>query len=266
MPDDVVRTLKSCYRIEKSSVAKLQLKLALDNIGLAKKSNVPICQDTGIFTFFIKMGRKLDFDVVDAVNRAVEQATREVPLRVNAVDPITRKPFKTNTGPSQPAIHFETSKKQEIEINLLVKGAGSENYSRLFMFKPTAGESALHQAVVLTLSEAGGKACPPVIVGVGVGGNAEVAVSLAKKALLRSLDSKNRDPAMARLERGLEDTANKLGIGPMGLGGKCTALRVFVEKAACHTASLPVAVALQCWPARKARAKLVSGKLKVVEP
>lgn len=266
VPDDVFRALKSCMRRERKKSARLQIELTLKNLDLAREMKVPLCQDTGTFAFFIKWGGKLDFDINRALKRAVSQATREVPLRASAVEPITRKPFATNVGPLQPSVHFELAENPGVEINLLVKGAGSENFSRLFMFKPTTGKDALYQAVLSTLSEAGGKICPPVTVGLGVGGNAEVAVMLAKKALLRPLGKKNPDRALARLERELENTANALGIGPMGLGGRCTVLGVHIESAACHTASLPVAVAFQCWPARRAKAKFIGGKLKVIEP
>jgi fumarate hydratase subunit alpha len=134
------------------------------------------------------------------------------------------------------------------------------------MFTPDLGAEAPHRALLSTLSEAGGKICPPVVVGLGVGGNAEVATLLAKKALLRPLDGKNPDRELARIERKLEGAANALGIGPMGLGGKSTVLRVFIERVACHSATLPVAVAFQCWPARRAKAKLEGGRLRVIEP
>ncbi|MEW6221855.1 MAG: fumarate hydratase [Candidatus Hadarchaeota archaeon] len=266
LPADVTQALEACLVRERMPVAKLQLKLALKNLQLAKRSVAPVCQDTGIFSFFVKGGANLDFDVAAAIRKSVEIATSEVPLRVNAVDPLTRKPYPTNTGPFQPAVHIEPTDGHGLEINLLVKGAGTENYSRLFMLKPTAGAKAIHQALSMVLTEAGGKICPPVVAGLGVGGSAEVAPMLAKKALLRSITKRNPDRKLARLERELEKSANRLGVGPMGLGGRCTVLRVFVERAACHTATLPVAMAFQCWPARRARAQLVRGKLKVVEP
>ncbi len=265
LPKDVTSSLKSCATKERNKIAKLQLENLLKNIELAKKMKAPICQDTGTFTFFIKLGGKVDFDIGETIRKAVDEATRKIPLRVNAVDPITRKPLDAKSSLMRHTIHFELAEKPGIEINLLVKGAGSENYSRLFMFKPTAGAEALYQSLISTITEAGGKICPPVTVGIGAGGNAEVAVMLAKKALLRPLNEKNPDKTLARLEKQLEDAANSLGIGPMGLGGDCTVLRVVIEKAASHTASLPVAVAFQCWPARRAKARLVGGKLKVVE-
>lgn len=266
LPSDVVRSLKSCLRREKKPIAKLQLRLMLENLTLAEEMKIPICQDTGSFTFFIGGSENLGFDLVGAINRAVERATREIPLRVNVADPLTRKPFSVNTGPLQPTIHLEPAERAELEISLLIKGAGTENYTRLFMLPPTAGARGIRQALVSTLSEAGGKICPPVMVGLGIGGSPETALLLAKRTLLRRLDRKNPDRDLARLEAELEKTANALGIGPMGLGGGCTVLRVLIERAACHTASLPVGVVFQCWPARRAKATLTRGRLEVVEP
>jgi fumarate hydratase subunit alpha len=238
----------------------------LENLKLAEKTGAPICQDTGTFSFFVRLGEKtrLGFDLRECINAAVERAVREVPLRANLVDPLTRKPAKS--GPWQPVVHVELVKGEKLELDLLVKGAGSENWSRLFMFKPVEGPAAVPMAALVTLAEAGGRPCPPVIVGLGVGGSAETASTLARLALLRRLDKPNPDAALAKLERQIEDAANGLGIGPMGLGGRTTVLRVLIEKAAGHTASLPVAVAIQCWVARRAKARLVGKKLEVVEP
>jgi fumarate hydratase subunit alpha len=266
LPKDVARVLEKSARETRNPVAKLQLETMLENVKLAEKSKIPICQDTGTLFFFVKLGQKtrLGFDLKGAINSAVERATREVPLRTNLVDPLTRKP--TKAGPRQPAVHIELAGGEKLELDLLVKGAGSENWSRLFMMKPAEGSAAVRKAVLATLEEAGGRPCPPVIVGLGVGGSAETAPILARLALLRRIDKPNPDPALAKLEREIELAANKLEIGPMGLGGRPTVLRVLIEKAACHTASLPVAVAIQCWVARKAKARLTGGKIEVIEP
>ncbi len=166
----------------------------------------------------------------------------------------------------QPSVHLEFVPGKKLSIDLLVKGAGAENWSRLFMLRPTDEKIAIKRAVLLTLMEAGGQLCPPVIVGVGIGGSADAACLLAKKALLRPLSSKNPDKKLARIERELTNEANKLDIGPMGLGGRTTVLGVRAAKAACHTASLPVAINFQCWAARRASARLVGDNLRVEAP
>lgn len=268
LPSDVVSALRKNMGRERDTVAKLQFELMLKNLELAKKFGAPICQDTGTFTFFIQLGRdvKLNFDLEEVISEAVSLATHEVPLRANVVDPLTRQPMKSNTGREQPTIHIELGEGRKFQIDLLVRGAGAENCGRLFMLRPVEGPRAIGQAVMLTLTEAWGRPCPPVIVGIGVGGSMETAPLMAKHALLRPLNEPNPDSALTRLEHQIEKAADQLKIGPMGLGGKTTVLGVRIEKAACHTASLPVAIALQCWPARRARAEMVGGRLKVVEP
>jgi len=267
LPKDVVDALKRCKRREREYVAILQFECMLKNLELAKRLGAPICQDTGIPIFFMELGTglKLDFDPIAALKRAVKEATLAIPLRANIVDPISRVNTKTNVGKGMPAVHLELVRGKRLRIDLLLKGAGAENWSRLYMLRPSDGE-AIERAVLLTVGEAGGQPCPPTIVGVGVGGSAEVACMLAKKALLRPLDRPNKDRRLARLELRLTRAANGLDIGPMGLGGKTTVLGVHVEKAACHTASLPVAIDLQCWAARRASAELVGNRMRVEVP
>ena len=268
LPKEVVRALKQGKIREQNLIAKLQFDCMLKNLELARKLGAPICQDTGTFTFFIRLGSelKLNFDLKKVLDKAVAQATREVPLRANIVDPFTRENTGTNVGIGQPSVHLELVPGKKLSVDLLVKGAGAENWSRFFMLKPADGERAIERAVLLTLVEAGGQPCPPTIVGVGVGGSAEITPTLAKRALLRPLDRPNPDRRLAKLERQIMQAANGLDIGPMGLGGRTTVLGVHVEKAACHTASLPVAVTLQCWVARRARARLINGRLHVEVP
>jgi len=268
LPEDVVRALKRSRANERNRIAKLQLDCMLRNLDLAKNLAAPICQDTGTFTFFIQLGSglKLNFDLKKSISKAVAQATREVPLRANIVDPLTRKNTGTNLGMEQPSVHLELALGKKLSIDLLVKGAGAENWSRLFMLRPTDEKIIIKKAVLLTLVEAGGQLCPPVIVGLGIGGSADAACLLAKKALLLPLSSKNPDKKLARMEREITDAANKLDIGPMGLGGRTTVLGVRIAKAACHTASLPVAINFQCWAARRASARLAGDHLRVEAP
>lgn len=268
LPKDVVHVLRRSRARERNRIARLQLDCMLRNLELAKNLRAPICQDTGTLTFFIQLGSglKLDFDLKKSLSKAVTQATREVPLRANIVDPLTRKNTGTNLGMGQPFVHLELAPGKKLSIDLLVKGAGAENWSRLFMLRPTDEKIAIKRAVLLTLVEARGQLCPPVIVGLGIGGSADVACLLAKKALLRPLSSKNPDKKLARMEREITNAANKLDIGPMGLGGRTTVLGVRIAKAACHTASLPVAINFQCWAARRASARLAGDHLRVEAP
>jgi len=267
LPKDVIEALERSRRRERDKVAILQFECMLKNLELARKLSAPICQDTGIPIFFIKLGNdlKLDFDLIAGLRKAVRGATRSIPLRANLVDPLSRVNTKTNLGGGMPAVHIELVRGKRLEIDLLVKGAGAENWSRLYMLRPSEGE-LIERAVLLTIGEAGGQPCPPTIVGVGIGGSAEVACLLAKKALLRPLDEPNKDRQLARLEHRFTRAANELGVGPMGLGGKTTVLSVHIEKASCHTASLPVAINLQCWAARRASAKLVGDRMRVEVP
>lgn len=267
LPKDVIEALKKCRRRERDKIAILQFECMLKNLKLAKELNVPICQDTGIPIFFLELGSglKLDFDPIAGLRKAVKGATLSIPLRANLVDPLSRVNTKTNVGDGMPAVHIELVRGKRLQIDLLVKGAGAENWSRLYMLRPSEGK-LIERAVLLTIGEAGGQPCPPTIVGVGIGGSAEVACLLAKEALLRPLDESNKDVQLARLEQRFTRAANELGIGPMGLGGKTTVLGVHIEKAPCHTASLPVAINLQCWVARRASAKLVGNRMRVEVP
>jgi len=267
LPKDVIEALEKCRRRERDKVAILQFECMLKNLELARKLSAPICQDTGTPIFFVKLGNdlKLDFDPIAGLRKAVKEATLSIPLRANLVDPLSRVNTKTNVGDGTPAVHIELVRGKRLQIDLLVKGAGAENWSRLYMLRPSEGE-LIERAVLLTIGEAGGQPCPPTIVGVGIGGSTEVACLLAKKALLRPLDEPNKDMQLARLEHRFTRAANELGIGPMGLGGKTTVLGVHIEKASCHTASLPVAINLQCWAARRASAKLVGDRMRVGVP
>jgi fumarate hydratase subunit alpha len=263
-PADYRRALQRCLHRESDALPRLQLSTMLRNLQLAEDLGRPICQDTGIFTFFIRLGEKLPFDLNKAIREAVLQAGREVPLRPHLVDPLTRKPSSAKRW--QLPVYVELMKGSRLEVELLVKGAGTENYSRLYMLKPTAGIHELPKLLCNLLEEAGGKACPPVAVGIGIGGSPDSVFLLAKRALLRKLDRRNPGLAIRRLEAELEREANSLEIGPMGLGGKATVLRVLIEQAPCHTATTPMGIVLQCWPGRKGKAVLERGRLEVVEP
>ncbi|MDD2338871.1 MAG: fumarate hydratase [Methanosarcina sp.] len=248
LPDDVVNALRKAETSEENQVAKSQLQAILRNIELAKKHGVPMCQDTGIMIFFTEIGPEFQpgFDLEAAIREAVILATAEVPLRPNAVDPLTRKNSLDNTGIGIPDIHWKFVPGNQLKITAAPKGAGSENMSSLRMFNPTEAGN-IKKFVLETVMNAGGMPCPPLTIGIGIGGSFDAAARLAKEALLEPLDA-----PMEGLEKEIFEAVNALGIGCMGLGGSTTALAVHVKTAHCHTASLPVAVNIQCWANRHA--------------
>jgi fumarate hydratase subunit alpha len=252
LPSDVVNKLQEAYDQEDDPVPRMQLHAILDNIALAKETNTPLCQDTGVPLFYVTRSQSLSLPLEATLANAIERATERVPLRPNAVDPLSRKNPGTNTGPHMPHITYAVHDKPYTEITMLPKGAGSENMSVLRMLTPSQGVNGIKESVLDAVVSAGGKPCPPTIVGVGIGGSADIATSLAKHALLRPLGTENPDERLAKLEEELTAALNETGIGPMGLGGKTTVLGVHAELAACHTASHPVAINLQCWAARRA--------------
>ena len=248
LPDDVVDALKKAEAREENQVAKSQLQAILKNIEIAKNHGVPMCQDTGIMIFFVELGTEFQpgFDLEAAIRDAVSLATREIPLRPNAVDPLTRKNSGNNTGAGIPDIHWKLVPGKQLKITVAPKGAGSENMSALRMFNPTETGS-IKNFVLETVVNAGGMPCPPLVLGVGIGGSFDKSARLAKEALLEPLDT-----PMDEFEREILEAVNVLGIGCMGLGGSTTALAVHIKTAHCHTASLPVAVNIQCWANRHA--------------
>ena len=258
LPQDVKKALQNAYRREESEAGKTQLKAILNNIELAEKTRTPMCQDTGVIIFYLKAGAQvkgLD-KIEEALRNATKRATKEVPLRPNAVNPFTQKNTGDNTGRFIPFIHWEIVPGNDIEITVFPKGGGCENVCALGMLRPGEGVKGLKKFVVDTIIKAGAKPCPPNIIGVAVGGGADIAMKLAKETLLRPLNQSNPDPELAKLEKELYEAANSTGIGPMGLGGKFTVLGVHVEYAERHPASYPAAVAVQCWAARKASARI----------
>jgi fumarate hydratase subunit alpha len=248
LPDDVVDALMKAEAIEENQVAKSQLQAILRNIEIAKNHGVPMCQDTGIMIFFAELGTEFQpgFDLEAAIREAVVLATREIPLRPNAVDPLTRKNSGDNTGAGIPDIHWKLVPGKKLRITVAPKGAGSENMSALRMFNPTEAGS-IKNFVLETVINAGGMPCPPLTLGIGIGGSFDKAARLAKEALLEPLNT-----PMNEFEKEILGAVNALGIGCMGLGGSTTALAVHVKTAHCHTASLPVAVNIQCWANRHA--------------
>jgi len=241
---------------EIEEVPKMQFTAILENIDLAKKSATPLCQDTGVTIFYVSLPSCLDINVETAIVEGVRTATKEIPLRPNAVHPLTRKNPGDNVGKHMPFITYKVWDKDYLEITVMTKGAGSENMSQLAMLTPSQGLKGVKEFVLNVVLKAGGKPCPPIVLGIGIGGSADIAAKLSKEALLRPIDKPNEDPEMAALEEQLKEALNDLEIGPMGLGGKTTVLGVNAEYAYCHTASLPVAVNVQCWAARRGTAQI----------
>ncbi|WP_209679889.1 fumarate hydratase [Methanohalophilus levihalophilus] len=245
LPKDVVQALEKAEKSESEDVAKSHLQAILKNVSIAKEKSIPMCQDTGIFIFKVEIGRNivLPFNLEEALREALRQATLEIPLRPNAVHPITRHNSNDNTGVGLPDIKYSFIDEDELRVTVVPKGAGSENMSVLKMMNPTEVNS-IDDFILESVFNAGGKPCPPVIVGVGVGGSFDKSAILAKTSLLR--DVQDMDEEELHLLRRI----NSLGIGPMGMGGDTTALAVHINKAHCHTASLPVAINIQCWANR----------------
>jgi fumarate hydratase subunit alpha len=245
LPPDVLRVIKKAAVAETNPVARGEFANILKNIEIAERLGVPMCQDTGVPVVYltlppdVPLTKQLYIAVADGIRRA----TKEVPLRPNVVDPLTRHNTNDNTGVGMPAIHVKPGNK--FTVTMLPKGAGAENMSRTAMLLPSQKDQ-IEKFVVETVYLAGSRPCPPVIIGVGIGGTFDGAAALAKEALLEPVDT------MTDFEQQILCAVNRLGIGPMGLGGDFTALAVKVKTAGCHTASLPVAINIQCWANRHA--------------
>lgn len=257
LPEDVSSALFKAYEREQG-LSKEIVRQIIENQKIALEDKVPLCQDTGVAVIFVYWGTQVLYeeeDLFEAFNEGIRLAVKEGYLRASVVeDPIfERKNTKDNT----PCIvHFEPIRGDKVRIVLAPKGAGSENVSALRMLKPSQGLKGVKDFVIETVKNAGGNPCPPIIVGVGIGGNFEKCAILAKKSLLRKVGESNGNSLYAQLERELLEEINSLNIGPMGIGGKTTALAVHIEYAPCHIASLPVAVNIQCHSARHKEAEL----------
>lgn len=258
LPPDVKQGFAALQRTETDATARGILGVMVKNIAVAESTDNLLCQDTGIPIYNVTIGRGVEVDGValkEAIRRGCERATREHPLRSSVVHPITRRNEHTSCGRGVPVIHVDFSGEPEtLAVEMVPKGSGSENNSWLRMAIPAEGVEAVKAFVVDCVLDAGGKTCPPTIVGVGVGGTADLCVHLAKVAATRALGSRCDDPEGAKLEAELSQAVNRLGVGPQGLGGDSTAFAVHVETAATHITMNPVAVNMQCHSARRARA------------
>lgn len=248
LPDDVIQALKQAKEKEESQTGKDVFDMIMKNIEVAKNEKLPLCQDTGFAVFFIELGQEVHIvegNFVDAVNEGVRQGYKEGYLRKSIVDdPVIDR---INTKDNTPAvIYIDIVPGDTLKITFAPKGGGSENMSTVKMMKAADGIEGVQDFVVEFVKNAGGNPCPPVVVGVGLGGTFEKAAQIAKKALLRPIGSRNPDPKYAEVEKDILERINKTGVGPMGLGGRITALDVHIEAYPCHIATMPVAVNLQC--------------------
>lgn len=258
IPKSAINLFKEALEKEESPLGREVLQQILENAEIAKLEQMPYCQDTGITVVFLEIGQEVVLeggDIIKAINEGVKEATEEGYLRASVVwDPIFER---KNTGDNTPAvIHWETVPGDRIKISIAPKGAGSENTSRLAMLKPSDGWEGVKDFILQTVEKAGPNACPPLTVGIGIGGNFEYCAYLAKKALLRTPGERHSDPMIRKMEEELLEEINKLGLGPMGFGGRTTAVDVKVEMYPCHIASLPVAVNIQCHAIRHAEKEL----------
>ncbi len=252
LPDDVLQALTEARDKEDSPLGKQTLDQLIQNARLAQIEQLPLCQDTGTAVVFLEIGQDVHIsgsNLYEAIEEGVRQGYGEGYLRKS----IVRQPFSSriNTKDNTPAIiHTDIIPGDQLKIIVMTKGGGSENMSRLFMLEPAQGRQRIIDSAIRAIDEAGSNPCPPVIVGIGIGGTAEKAMLLAKKSLLRKVGQPNPDPEVADLEKEILNKVNNLGIGPEGFGGKVTALAVHIETFPCHIASLPVAINIQCNAAR----------------
>lgn len=248
--EDVLAALKKFEKLEESPLGKEVLNQIIKNADIAASKQMPLCQDTGLSVIFAEMGQDVHVigDFNEAIQEGIRQGYKDGYLRKSiVVDPLNRK----NTGDNTPATITTTIVPgDKIKLTILPKGGGSENMSRIKMLKPSDGEQGVKDFVIETIKIAGGNPCPPLVVGVGIGGSFDRVAQLAKHALLREVGSKHPDPFYAKMEDELLEKINNTGVGPQGLGGRTTALAVHIEFAPCHIASLPTAVNTQCHSAR----------------
>ncbi|MFW6456433.1 MAG: fumarate hydratase [Desulfohalobiaceae bacterium] len=252
LPRDVLQALQEAKQSEDQESAREVLDQLLKNAELARESGLPLCQDTGLGVFFVRLGQECRIkggDLAQVLNQAMVDAYEQAYLRKSVCHPLSR----ANTGDNSPAlIHFDLVPGKELSIRFMAKGGGSENMSRCTMLTPAQGWTGIKDFVLQRVAQAGPNPCPPTIVGIGVGGSFDQAPVLAKEALFQPLDQPNSDPELAQMEQELLAEINQLGVGPMGLGGKTTSLGVRIKMAPCHIASLPLAVNIQCHSSRHA--------------
>jgi fumarate hydratase subunit alpha len=260
LPPDVREALKKAQIRETDPTAGEIFKTILANVEVADKDDMLICQDTGLPIYMVKIGSKFPVDgaqVAAALKEGAKRATLEHPFRGSSTHPVTRINPQTSVGEGLPIIYWDFVPENDfLELLMIPKGSGSENMSAMKMFTPADGVAAVKKFVVDTVLQSGSNPCPPGVIGVGIGGTADLVSKLAKEAIARPIGSHNHDPLFAKMEDELYEAINSLGFGPMGLGGAVSTLAVHIEWAYTHITQNPVAVNTQCWPARRARAKI----------
>jgi len=264
LPNDILSAIKEAHARETKDLAKKQLEAILNSSNLSTEEHLPLCQDTGLVTVFVSgdlMGQVRE--VEEALTAAIQDLTSKGGMRANVVNPLTRKNTGTNTGLNQPEVLLDKSNPQTT-VRMILKGAGSENFTNLKMMVPTASRQDMLKHILSVVIEAGGKTCPPNILGIGIGGSAIQAMFNSKLALLREVESRNPDPDVAKFENSIVSAANELGIGTMGLGGDTTILDAHIETAGTHTACLPIAISFGCWANRVSVAELKDNQFKIV--
>ncbi len=246
LPEWQILALREALRNEESEIGKEVIKSILENAQISKSERIPICQDTGIATVFLEIGQNIHLvggNLKDAIFEGVRRAYKKGYLRASLCDPLSRRNTGDNTPP---VIHEEIVPGEKVRVIALPKGGGSENYSEVRILTPADGVEGIKSFVLEMVERGGPNPCPPITIGIGIGGNLEVAPLLAKKALLVPFGTRNEDPLLSNLEQEILEEVNKLGIGPQGYGGRVTALDVHIRTMPCHIASLPVAVSIQC--------------------
>jgi fumarate hydratase subunit alpha/L(+)-tartrate dehydratase alpha subunit len=260
LPPDVREALRRGYERETNPTARTIFETIFKSIELSDTKDMIICQDTGLPIFMVEIGGRFPVDgakVKTALSKGAKRATLEHPFRGSSLHPVTRDNPQTSIGEGLPIIYWDfDSEADYLDILMMPKGSGSENMSAMKMFTPAEGLNAVKKFIIDTAAASGGNPCPPGIIGVGIGGTADLVGVLAKKAIARPAGSKNPDPFFAAMEEELEEAINSMGSGPMGLGGDITTLAVHIEWAYTHITLNPVAVNTQCWAARRARAKI----------
>jgi fumarate hydratase subunit alpha len=255
LPEDVEKALRRAYDIEDNPTTRSFLKAMIDNVEIARSKRLPVCQDTGIVMFYVRVGDRFPYTglLPSILKKATVEATRRVPLRPNTIDVITGRNPGDNTGRHMPWIDWEIVEGIDYaEVTVLLKGGGSEIVARARNLVPAEGLKGVMKYVIEAVYEAGPQPCPPIIVSVGIGANVSIAMKLAAKGLLRPVGVRHEDPEVARLEETLLQAINGIGYGAHGMGGKVTALDVHVDYAPRHPATLSVAVVMNCWAARRA--------------